>query len=184
MAGLAHCPYKFDMFRAATCLCLLLLAAPAFAVQDFPVGAPVERNGMRIAPAYLTGAETDRMPGGADHGKDSVLLEADIHATASEAHGFPEGAWMPYLEVQYALTKDGEKTYKKAGMLFPMAARGGPNYAALVDLDDPGTYHLTLFVSPPTSHGLLRHVDKATGVPDWWKPFTLDWTFAYPAGPE
>jgi len=166
-------------------LSVLLLAAaiaPAFAAQDFSIGAPLEQDGMRIAARFVSGVETDRMPGGRD--KDSVLLEADIHATAAETHGFPDGAWMPYLEVQYVLTKDGDRTYKKGGLLFPMAAHGGPHYGGDVGLAGPGTYRLTFIISPPASHGMLRHVDKATGVAAWWKPFPVNWTFTYPGKPE
>jgi len=45
----------------------------------------------------------------------------------------------------------------------------------------PGTYHLTYIISPPTSHGFIRHIDKASGVPDWWKPITVSWTFPFPS---
>ena len=48
-------------------------------------------------------------------------------------------------------------------------------------LSGPGTYRLTYIVSPPTSRGMLRHTDKASGVPDWWKPITASWTFNYPS---
>ena len=41
-----------------------------------------------------------------------------------------------------------------------------------------GVYHLTYVIPPPA---LLRHVDKATGIPDWWKPITAEWTFNYPS---
>ncbi|MDB5733618.1 MAG: hypothetical protein JWN16_255, partial [Alphaproteobacteria bacterium] len=34
---------------------------------------------------------------------------------------------------------------------------------------------------PPTSHGMLRHTDKASGVGEWWKPITGTWTFTYPS---
>ena len=33
----------------------LVLAAPAFAVQEFYVGEPVVKEGMQIVPNYLTG---------------------------------------------------------------------------------------------------------------------------------
>ena len=154
---------------------------PAFAVQEFYVGEPVVKEGMQIVPNYLTGVEMKPMPAGMGMGKDSVHLEADVHATGAESHGFPEDAWIPYLTISYTLTKDGAPTYKKNGLLYPMIAKDGPHYANNVDMAGPGTYHLTYIISPPSSHGFIRHVDKASGVPDWWKPITQSWTFAYPS---
>ena len=96
---------------------LLILAAtiPAFAVQEFYVGEPVVKEGMQIVPNYLTGVEMSPMPAGMSMDKNAVHLEADVHATAAEAHGFPEDAWIPYLSISYVLTKDGMPTYKKSG---------------------------------------------------------------------
>ena len=159
----------------------VLLAAPAWAVQEFYVGEPVVREGMQIVPNYLTGVEMSPMPAGMAMGKDAVHLEADVHATNAEAHGFSEDAWIPYLTISYLLTKDGTPTYKKSGLLQPMIAKDGPHYANNVDMAGPGTYHLTYIISPPSSHGFIRHVDKASGVPDWWKPITTSWTFSYPS---
>jgi uncharacterized protein involved in high-affinity Fe2+ transport len=65
-----------------------------------------------------------------------------------------------------------------------MTAKDGPHYANNVDMAGPGTYHLTFIISPPTSHGFIRHVDKASGVPAWWKPITTTWTFTYPSKTE
>jgi hypothetical protein len=108
-----------------------------------------------------------------------VHLEAHIHAVAGETHGFAEGAWIPYLNVAFALAKDGAPTYKKNGLLYPIAAKSGPHYGGGVELAGPGTYHLILFISPPASHGLLRQTDGTGGVPEWWKPITASWTFTY-----
>ncbi len=32
----------------------------------------------------------------------------------------------------------------------------------------------------PEANGFLRHIDKETGVPDWWQPFSETFTFSYP----
>jgi len=155
--------------------------AQAWAAQEFYIGEPVVKDGMQIVPNYLTGVEMDRMPQGAGMAKDSVHLEADVHATKDEGHGFAEDSWIPYLDIHYELTKDGDKVFKKTGILFPMTAKDGPHYANNTDMAGPGTYHLTYTIWPPTSHGFIRHTDKASGVPDWWKPITVNWTFAYPS---
>jgi uncharacterized protein involved in high-affinity Fe2+ transport len=167
--------------RTLLILTATLLATPALAVQEFYIGEPVVKEGMQIVPNYLTGVEMDRMPAGMSMAKDSVHLEADVHANKDEAHGFPEDAWIPYLSISYAMTKDGAPTFKKAGLLYPMTAKDGPHYANSAEMAGPGTYHLTYIISPPISHGFLRHVDKASGVPDWWKPITASWTFSYPS---
>jgi hypothetical protein len=62
-----------------------------------------------------------------------------------------------------------------------MTAKDGPHYANNTDMAGPGTYHLTYTIWPPTAHGFIRHTDKASGVPDWWKPITASWTFAFPS---
>jgi uncharacterized protein involved in high-affinity Fe2+ transport len=62
-----------------------------------------------------------------------------------------------------------------------MAAKDGPRYASNVLMGGEGTYHLTFVIYPPSRPGFLRHVDAATGVPPWWKPFTLSWIFTYPS---
>ncbi|MGH6828585.1 MAG: iron transporter [Rhizomicrobium sp.] len=166
------------------CLALGLLAGlslPALGGQEFYVGEPVVKDGMQIVPNYLTGVEMDRHPPGMGMGKGSVHLEADVHATKDETHGFSEDSWIPYLDIHFELTKDGDRVYKKIGILYPMTAKDGPHYANNVDMAGPGTYHLTYTIWPPASRGFIRHVDKASGVPPWWKPITAIWTFSYPS---
>ena len=159
----------------------VLVFSPAFGhAAEFYIGEPVEQDDMQIVPNYLVGIEMDHMPPGAQMGADSIHLEADVHATKNEKHGFPEDAWIPYLTIRYMLTKDGSK-FKKAGKLAPMTADDGPHYANNVTMAGPGTYQLTYEILPPSSNGFIRHIDKATGVPDWWRPITLHWTFTYPS---
>jgi uncharacterized protein involved in high-affinity Fe2+ transport len=158
-------------------LLFALLAGPAYAA---PLGGPMLREGLEIIPMALAGAELDRAPPGAGTGNDAIFLAAEVQAGKGEAHGFPEHAFVPYLSISYALTKDGAPTFKRAGLLYPVASKSGPHYAAGVQMNGPGNYRLTYIVSPPSSHGMLRRTDGAGGVPDWWKPFTASWTFTYP----
>ncbi len=158
---------------------IALMAAPSRA-GEFYIGEPVVQNDLQIVPNYLVGIEMDHMPPGMEMGADTIHLEADVHATKTEKHGFAEDAWIPYLTIRYTLTKDGSK-FKKTGKLAPMTAGDGPHYANNVKMAGPGTYQLPYEISPPSSNGFIRHVDKATGVPDWWKPMTLHWTFTYPS---
>lgn len=169
---------------AAGCLGagLLAIAMPGLAqATEYYVGEPVVKEGIQLVPNYLVGIEMDKMPAGMDMGsQDVVHIECDAHATKEEKHGFSEDSWIPYLTIKYTLTKEGT-SFKKTGKLFAMTAGDGPHYANNVKMDGPGTYHLAYVVEPPSANGFLRHVDKATGVPDWWKPITASWTFQYPS---
>ena len=177
------------MMRTSNLVAALILAnavamTPArVSAAEFYIGEPIEQDGMQIVPNYLVGIEMDKMPPGMEMGADTVHLEADVHATKNEKHGFPEDAWIPYLTIRYTLTKDGSK-FKKTGKLAPMTAGDGPHYANNVQMGGPGTYQLTYEILPPSTNGFIRHVDKATGVPDWWKPITAHWTITYPSKPK
>ena len=160
---------------------LALMPAAAHAAQEFYIGEPVVKENMQIVPNYLTGIEMDRHPPGMKMGKESVHLEADVHATAGETHGFAEDQWIPNLTIAFTLTKDGAPKYKQTGQLYPMIAKDGTHYANNIDMSGPGTYHLTYVISPPSRNGFIRHTDAASGVPAWWKPITASWTFAYPS---
>ena len=168
------------LMMALACGVFALSSGAASAAQEFYIGEPVVKDGLQIVPNYLTGIEMDHHPAGMEMGKDNVHIEADVHATKDEAHGFAEDAWIPYLTIKYTLTKVGDK-FQKTGTLFPMTAKDGPHYANNVDMAGPGMYVLTYVISPPSANGFIRHIDKASGVPDWWKPITVSWTFAYPS---
>jgi periplasmic iron binding protein len=165
-----------------------ILAAGAFAAlctgaqaaQEFYVGEPVVKEGMQIVPNYLTGIEMDHHPQGMSMSKSAVHLEADVHATKDEAHGFSEDAWIPYLTIKFTVSKNGS-AFHRSGQLYPMTAKDGPHYANNVDMAGPGTYKLTYTILPPSSRGFVRHIDKDSGVPGWWAPITTGWTFDYPS---
>jgi hypothetical protein len=147
-------------------------------VEAAVIGGPLLRDGVEIVPSALTGVELDR-PAAMSRAADTVFLVADVHAGKDEPHGFAD--FIPYLSISYALTKDGTPTFKKAGLLYPVATKTGAQYGASAEMAGPGTYHLTYIISPPSAHGMLRRTDKAGGVPDWFKPITGNWTFTYPA---
>ena len=159
--------------------CAVLSTASARA-GEFYVGEPIVQDNLQIVPNYLTGIKMDPMPKGMDMSPDAIHLEADVHATKDEKHGFAEDAWIPYLTIHYTVTKTGTK-FKKTGTLAAMTADDGPHYANNVSMDGPGTYDLTYEILPPSSNGFIRHIDKETGVPEWWKPITAHWTFTYPS---
>ena len=152
------------------------LAASALAAE-YPIGKPKDINGLEVAAIYLQPIEMDP-PGMMRAARDSdIHLEADIHATADNKNGLPEGAWAPYLVVKYTLQKQGSDKPLQ-GELMPMVANDGPHYGDNVKLQGPGKYKLTLSVAAPGQH-FGRHVDKETGVAPWFKPFDVQYDFVF-----
>lgn len=163
-------------------LAALWLAAGSLSAQaadETAIGEPAIQNGMSVAAAYLDAIDMDPAPAMAA-GDDVIHLECDVAATAGNAHGFSEGDWIPYLSCTYLIEKIGSD-WTRAGAMLPMTAQDGPHYANNVPMDGPGEYRLTYHIEPPSSRGFYRHADEATGVAPWWEPFSVSWTFTYPA---
>ena len=153
-------------------------AAPAFALE-YPIGKPRVRAGMEITAVYLQPVSME--PAGMMRSaRDSdVHLEADVKAQGNNPNGFPDGTFVPYLDVHYELAKDGSGQ-PIHGELMPMVANDGPHYGDNVKLQGPGKYHLRITVAPPGAAAHFgRHTDKETGVGPWFEPFTLDYDFAF-----
>jgi len=171
------------MPRAAKFAALAFLAATAFAApadaREFYVGGPVHKHDMEIVANYLVGIEMAPMTANMVHGGDVIHIEADVHATADNVYGYPDGAWVPYLTIHYTLEKM-DSPWKASGVLKPMTAKDGPHYAENVAMDGPGEYKLTYRFEPPERNGFFRHIDKETGVPEWWAPFEETFAFKYP----
>ncbi len=148
--------------------------------REFPIGGPVHAHDMEIAASYLVGVEMAPMPADMAMGPDTVHLETDVHATADNIWGFPDGAWVPYLKIDWKLSKAGTN-WSAAGHMLAMTAKDGPHYANNVKMDGPGRYTVVLTYSSPETNGFLHHVDKETGVPGWWAPFSETFAFDYPA---
>ena len=157
----------------------LFLAHDA-AAREYFVGGPVHAHDMEIVANYLTGIDMAPMaPGMVMNEPDVIHLEADVHATADNVQGYPDGAWVGYLTVAYTIEKQGTGWAAK-GTLRPMTAKDGPHYADNVRMAGPGTYKVTYSFTPPEANGFIRHVDQETGVPAWWAPFSEAFTFQYP----
>jgi uncharacterized protein involved in high-affinity Fe2+ transport len=154
-------------------------ASPALA-GDHPIGQPFEKNGMQIAMVYIQAVTMS--PHHEHHAKADIHLEADIKALAKNPHGFPEGSWIPALDIDYEIVKSGSD-FKVSGKLIPMAANDGPHYGENVKLAGPGKYAVKMTFKP-AGGGLMRHTDKETGIPEWWKEFseTKEFTFVGSTG--
>ena len=148
--------------------------------KEYPIGGPVEHDGMQIASSYLLNIETSPSPQSMVMGKDVIHLETDGHATKGKQWGFAEGEWIPYLSVDYVVQKQGDSHFLEFGQLLPMSADDGAHYAHSVKMAGAGTYKVTLKYNAPDEAGYARHIDKATGIPQWFAPFTETFTFHYP----
>jgi len=151
----------------------IVIAAAMFAAfsvasaAEYPIGKPQIQSGMEISAVYLQPIkmEPDGMMRKAE--ASDVHLEADIHAVAKNPNGFAEGDWMPYLQIQFELTKNGSTKVIKGDMM-PMVASDGPHYGD----------NVKLIIAPPGAQ-FGRHVDKETGVAPWFKPFELNYDFTF-----
>ena len=151
---------------------------PAFALE-IPIGKPQISAGMEVTAVYLQPVSMD--PAGMMRSaRDSdIHLEADIKAQGDNPNGFPDGTFVPYLDVRYELAKEGTNETIR-GELMPMVANDGPHYGDNVKLQGAGKYRLRITVAAPgTGSHFGRHTDKETGVGPWFKPFTLDYEFAF-----
>ncbi len=159
---------------------LAALAATVANAKEIPIGKPVTEAGMNIAAVYLQPIEMEP-EGMMRAAKESdVHMEADIKAAKANPNGFAEGDWIPYLVVNYELTREGGPTQK--GAFMPMVANDGPHYGDNVKLSGPGKYRLKLVIAPPSANTHAhfgRHVDKETGVGEWFKPITVEFEFPY-----
>jgi uncharacterized protein involved in high-affinity Fe2+ transport len=160
-------------------LAAAVVASSAASAREYYIGGPVQKFDMEIVANYLVGVEMAPMTAGMVHGPDVVHLEADVHATAENANGYPDGAWIAYLAIEYDIAKK-DSSWHSAGRLKPMIAKDGPHYADNVKMDGPGIYTVTFRFSPPEANGFYRHTDRDTGVPAWWQPFAETFQFTYP----
>jgi uncharacterized protein involved in high-affinity Fe2+ transport len=157
-----------------------LAAAHTAGAREYYVGGPVLEHDMEIVANYLVGIEMAPMAKDMVHsGPDVIHIEADVHATADNIYGYPDGAWVPYLTIDYEIEKQGTG-WKTSGTLKPMTAKDGPHYADNVKMDGAGSYEVTYRFRPPEANGFYRHTDTETGVPGWWQPFAETFTFTYP----
>ncbi|GBQ30082.1 iron transporter [Gluconacetobacter azotocaptans] len=157
----------------------LLAVAPDALAREYPIGGPVQAHDMEIAASYLVGIDLAPMPADMPMGPDVIHLETDVHATADNVWGYPDGAWIPYLTIEYTLSKVGTD-WKVSGTMRAMTAKDGPHYANNVKMDGPGNYTVELRYNSPEKNGFLHHVDTETGTPGFWDTITEKFTFAYP----
>jgi hypothetical protein len=157
-----------------------LIAATTSQAKEYPIGEPQQCAGIEVGAVYLQPIEMDP-PGMMRPAVDSdVHMEADISALENNAHGFQEGSFVPYLNVNYRLSKVGSDQVL-GGNFHAMVANDGPHYGDNLKLMGPGQYQLTYWVAAPGGHGqhFGRHSDKETGVAPWFATCELHYSFTY-----
>ncbi|HKI21000.1 MAG TPA: iron transporter, partial [Isosphaeraceae bacterium] len=155
--------------------------SPGF--REYPIGEDVEKNQMRIAAVWLPPVQMDGMTGPSS--SSLIHVEADIHATEGNRHGFPKDEFVPYLTVRYTIVPIDEPSKSSSigpirGTMMPMTARDGWHYGASIEMPRAGRYKLTYAIEPPAAG---RHSDPMTGVDPWWKPFEVSFDWDYPGPP-
>lgn len=165
-------------------LCVAFTWSFDAAALEYPIGTPHNVAGMEIAALYLQAIDMEPQGMMRKAIESDIHLEADIHALANNANGYPEGFWIPFLLVRYEITKLGSSEVIKGDMM-PMVASDGPHYGDNVKLTGPGRYKVKYTVYPPNatenpfgSH-FGRHTDRATGVRPWFKTFEVEWEFTF-----
>lgn len=160
----------------STVVALCLQASAA----EYPLGEAKTLHGMKVGAVYLQPVEMEPANMMRPPAESDVHLEADIHASADNRNGFPDGAWIPCLAVRYELSKGGGE--KISGEMMPMVASDGPHYGDNVKLMGPGAYKLRLTVMPPDGGSCVhfgRHADRETGVDPWFEEFSVDYEFVF-----
>ncbi|MBR1751242.1 MAG: iron transporter [Ruminococcus sp.] len=108
-----------------------------------------------------------------------IHLEADISALENKL-GFGVGDWVPYLTVEYKLTKESGDVAAE-GTFMEMSASDGPHYGANIKLPDADTYNVEFTIHSPAENNYLLHTDAETGpggsFDDYFKDGNLKVTF-------
>ncbi|MDR2433782.1 MAG: iron transporter [Treponema sp.] len=153
--------------------------------EEFPLGDDFELGPLNVAGVYFQPVDMVPASAGLPASQSDMHIEADISALENDL-GYGVGDFVPYLTVQYEITKTstGEKV---EGTFMPMNASDGPHYGANVKLPGSGgagEYKVRYLIQNPEAQGYVLHVDSTTGVPGrfWGAPLTAEWTLTY-AGP-
>jgi periplasmic iron binding protein len=149
--------------------------------REYPIGDEVERDKehVKVAAVWLPPVTMDHEHHAAAPGPYTIHLECDIHATKGNENGFGVGDWIPYMKVEYEITKEGDEKPALSGDFMPMVAKDGPHYGATIAMPGPGRYKLKYKLHPPSTNGLGRHTDPVTGVAVWWAPFEATYSWDY-----
>ena len=131
----------------------------------------VEKEFLNLNAVYFQPVD---MTGGYKAEDYDCHLELDVSALQNGL-GYGTGDWVPYLTVEYKVTKnDGD--YDVSGTFMPMAASDGPHYGANIKMDGDGLYTVSFTVKFPDSSTYLIHTDN-TGPEVHEFPDAIEYTY-------
>ncbi|MBQ3379966.1 MAG: iron transporter [Clostridia bacterium] len=131
----------------------------------------VEQEFLNLNAVYFQPVD---MTGGYNAEDYDCHLELDVSALQNGL-GYGTGDWVPYLTVEYEVTKN-DSDYSVSGTFMPMAASDGPHYGANIKMDGDGMYTVTFTVKFPDSSTYLIHTDE-TGPDDHDFPAAIVYTY-------
>ena len=131
----------------------------------------VEKEFLNLNAVYFQPVD---MTGGYKAEDYDCHLELDVSALKNGL-GYGTGDWVPYLTVEYEVSKNGGN-FKDKGTFMPMAASDGPHYGANIKLDGDGLYTVKFTVKFPDSSTYLIHTDE-TGPETHAFPSAIEYTY-------
>ncbi len=132
----------------------------------------VEKEFLNLNAVYFQPVD---MTGGYKAEDYDCHLELDVSALQNGL-GYGTGDWVPYLTVNYEVTKNDTKTKVSEGTFMPMAASDGPHYGANIKMDGDGEYTVKFTVKFPDSSTYLIHTDE-TGPETHEFPAAIEYTY-------
>ena len=134
----------------------------------------VEKEFLNLNAVYFQPVD---MTGGYKAEDYDCHLELDVSALASGINfGYGNGDWVPYLTVNYEVTKNDSGSKVSEGTFMPMAASDGPHYGANIKMDGDGLYTVKFTVKFPDSSTYLIHTDE-TGPDSHEFPAAIEYTY-------
>ncbi len=132
----------------------------------------VEKEFLNLNAVYFQPVD---MTGGYKAEDYDCHLELDVSALKNGL-GYGTGDWVPYLTVNYEVTKNDTKAKVSEGTFMPMAASDGPHYGANIKMDGDGLYTVKFTVKFPDSSTYLIHTDE-TGPETHEFPAAIEYTY-------
>lgn len=139
---------------------------------EVPIFQDEEKEFLNLSAVYFQPVD---MTGGYKAEDYDCHLELDVSALKNGL-GYGTGDWVPYLTVNYEVTKNDTKKKVSEGTFMPMAASDGPHYGANIKMDGDGLYTVKFTVKFPDSSTYLIHTDE-TGPDTHEFPAAIELTY-------
>lgn len=145
---------------------------PDLGFTEVPIFEDIEKEFLNLTAVYFQAVD---MTGGYKAEDYDCHLELDVKALKNGL-GYGTGDWVPYLTVNYEVTKNDTKAKVSEGTFMPMAASDGPHYGANIKMDGDGLYTVKFTVKFPDSSTYLIHTDE-TGPEAHAFPNAIEYTY-------